>query len=138
MQKAKNFYLLFWDRHRIIPYRLGFTLFVIAGLCSCGSLNVLGLKASNFSFGSNVTPIREIKPQQNKQTTVYIQGKVEKRVPLIKRWAYQINDTTGKIWVVTNQSNLQQGAEVVFKGKVRYQSISLANQEFGEVYIEEE
>ncbi|MBH8562229.1 hypothetical protein I8748_08575 [Nostoc sp. CENA67] len=138
MQQAKNFYLLFWDGYSIIPYRLGFTLFLIAGLCSCGSLNMLGFQASNFNFGSNVTPIREIKPQQNKQTTVYIQGKVEKRVPLIKRWAYQINDTTGTIWVVTNQSNLKQGAKVVIKGKVCYQSIPLANQEFGEVYIEEE
>lgn len=138
MQQAKNFYLLFWDRHRIILYPLGFSLFLIAGLCSCSSLKIPGFQASNFSFGSNVTPIREIKPQQNKQTTVYIQGKVEKRVPLIKRWAYQINDSTGKIWVVTNQSNLKEGAEVVIKGKLRYQSIRLANQEFGEIYIEEE
>ena len=138
MQQAKNFYLLFWDRYSIILYRLGLTLFLIAGLCSCGSLNLLGLNASNFRFGSNVTPIREIKPQQNKQTTVYIQGKVEKRVPLVKRWVYQINDSTGRIWVVTKQSSLKEGAEVVIKGKVRYQSIPLANQEFGEVYIEEE
>ncbi|RCJ42747.1 hypothetical protein A6770_07675 [Nostoc minutum NIES-26] len=138
MQQAKNFYISFWDRHGIIPYHLGLTLFVMGGLCSCGSLKMPGLKASNFSFGSNVTPIREIKPEQDKKATVYIQGKVEKRVPLVKKWVYQINDSTDKIWVVTNQSNLKQGMQVVIKGKIRYQSIPLANQEFGEVYLEEE
>ena len=109
-------------------------------LCAfcCGAWKPLGFNGDNFRFGSNVTPIREIKPKQDNQDTVYIQGKVEKQVPLIKKWAYQINDSTGKIWVITNQNNVRQGKEIVIKGKVRYQSIPLAGQEFGEVYVEEE
>ncbi|MBH8574863.1 hypothetical protein I8752_17915 [Nostocaceae cyanobacterium CENA369] len=138
MQLSKDFYISFWYRYGIILYRWGLTLFCIGGLCSCASLKIPGLKAGNLSFGSNVTQIREIKPEQDKKATVYIQGKVEKQVPLVKKWAYQINDSTDKIWVVTNQSNLKQGTQVVIKGKVLYQSIPLANQEFGEVYLEEE
>ncbi|YAF96727.1 MAG: hypothetical protein AB3A66_03365 [Nodularia sp. CChRGM 3473] len=130
--KTKNFYL-----YTIIPYRLGITLLLVVGLCSCGFLTTPSLKASNLSIGNNVTPIREIKPETDKQATVYIQGKVEKQVPLVKQWAYQINDSTGKIWVVTNQPNLKEGEQVVIKGHVRFQSIPLAGQEFGEVYIEE-
>ncbi|MBE9038805.1 hypothetical protein IQ246_27710 [aff. Roholtiella sp. LEGE 12411] len=122
-----------------IPYRLGLTCLLVIGLYSCGSLTsssssgMLPLK-----IGTNVTPIREIKPKQDNKAIVYIQGKVEKQAPLMKQQAYQINDSTGKIWVVTNQTGLEQGAQVVIKGKVRYQSIPLAGKELGEVYLEEE
>ncbi len=138
MQPQKNFLLSFLNRRSMISCRLGFTLLLVVGLFGCGYLTTPGLQASNLSFGSNVTPIRSIKPEQEQQdTTVYVQGKVETQVPLLNQWAYQINDSTGKIWVVTNQPNLQEGQQVVIKGKVRYKSIPLANQEFGEIYIEE-
>lgn len=135
MQQAKNFSLVFFSMPRVVPYRLGLTFLLVGGLCSCGKS---GLNANNLKFGANVTPIREIKPQQGNQATVYIQGKVSKQAPLIKQRLYQIDDTTGKIWVVTNQTNLKEGQQVVFKGKVRYKSIPLAGKEFGEVYLEEE
>lgn len=122
----------------IVPYRLGLIFLLVVGLCSCGSLTSSGLNGTNFTIGTNVTPIREIKPEKDNKATVYIQGKVEKKAPLMKQWAYQINDSTGKIWVVTNQKNLSEGAQVVIKGKIRYRSIPLAGKELGEVYLEEE
>ncbi|MDZ7961563.1 MAG: hypothetical protein RMY34_27405 [Aulosira sp. DedQUE10] len=128
----------FSEIHRNFPYRLGLVFFWVAGLCSCSNFTQSGFNVGNFRVGSNVTPIGEIKPQQNNQATVYIQGKVERQVPLAKRWAYQIDDSTGKIWVVTNQTKLAKGDQVVIKGKVRYQSIPLAGKEFGEVYVEED
>jgi len=124
--------------HSIFPYRLGLVLFLVVGLCSCGNATQSGFNVGNFRVGSNVTAIRDIKPQQNQQATVYIQGKVERQVPLVKKWVYQIDDSTGKIWVVTNQTKLAKGDQVVIKGKVRYQSIPLAGKEFGEVYVEED
>ncbi|MBD2439080.1 hypothetical protein [Nostoc sp. FACHB-110] len=119
-------------------YRLVCNLLLVAGLSSCGSWTPSDLKGSNFIFGSNVTPIEKISAKRDKQATVYIQGKVEKQVPLMKQWAYQISDATGKIWVITNQSNLQKGSQVVLRGKVRYKSIPIAGQDFGEIYITEE
>jgi hypothetical protein len=121
----------------MIYYRQGIILLLVFGLASCSSLSIPSLKAGNLSIGSNVTQIAEIKPDTDEQTTVYIQGTVERQVPLLERWAYQINDSTGKIWVISRQSDLNEGDQVVFKGKVRYKSIPLADQEFGEVYIEE-
>ncbi|MCW5314283.1 hypothetical protein GTQ43_10845 [Nostoc sp. KVJ3] len=138
MQQTRNLSLLFLSGHSIVPYRLGLIFLLVVGLCSCGSLTSSGLNGTNFKIGSNVTPIREIKPEQQNQATVYIQGQVEKQAPLMKEWAYQINDSTGKIWVVTNQKNLVQGSEVVIKGKIRYRSIPLGGKELGEVYLEEE
>ncbi|WP_416212088.1 hypothetical protein [Nostoc sp. ChiVER01] len=122
----------------IVPYRLGLVFLLVVGLCSCGSLTSSGLNGTNLTIGTNVTPIREIKPEQDNKATVYIQGKVEKKAPLMKQWAYQISDSTGQIWVVTNQKNLNEGAQVVIKGKIRYRSIPLAGKELGEVYLEEQ
>ena len=68
---------------------------------------------------ANVTQIQKI-TQKNQDTTVYIQGKVEKIAPLIKKKAYEINDSTGKIWVITNQGNFSIGEQVVLKGNVQY------------------
>ncbi|MBW4645770.1 MAG: hypothetical protein KME23_22745 [Goleter apudmare HA4340-LM2] len=117
--------------------RLGLASLLVVGLSSCGQLPPSGLNLSNLRIGSNITPIRDIQPEQDNQATVYVQGKVEKQVPLLQRWAYQINDSTGTIWVVTNQTGLEAGQEVVVKGKVRYKSIPLAGKEFGELYVEE-
>ncbi len=138
MQQIRNLSLSFLSRHSIVPYRLGLTFFLVAGLCSCSNLTSPGLSGSGLKIGTNVTPIGEIKPKQDNQAIVYIQGQVEKQAPMMKQWAYQISDSTGKIWVVTNQKNLGEGAQVVIKGKVRYQSIPLAGKELGEVYLEEE
>ncbi|UKP00419.1 hypothetical protein [Nostoc sp. UHCC 0870] len=117
--------------------RIGITLLLLVGLCSCAPLNVSGLKGNKISFGSNVTAIQKIKATPDKQGNVYIQGKVERKVPLLKHRAYLINDSTDQIWVVTNQSNFQEGESVVIKGKLLYESIPIADQEFGEVYLEE-
>ncbi|WP_373530340.1 hypothetical protein [Nostoc sp.] len=138
MQQARNLFVSFLYGHSIVTYRLGLTFFLVVGLCGCGGLTSSGLSGSNLKIGTNITPIGEIKPEQDNQAIVYIQGKVEKQAPLMKQWAYEINDSTGKIWVVTNQKNLGERSQVVIKGKVRYQSIPLAGKELGEVYLEEE
>jgi len=119
-----------------VPVRLGLTFFLLAGLISCSSLSPYGMS----TIGVNVTPIGELKAQQQRDnhTTVYIHGKVERQVPLLQRWAYQINDSTGEIWVITHQIGLKKGDNVVFKGQTRYQSIPLAGKEYGEVYLEEQ
>ncbi|MBD2528342.1 hypothetical protein H6G97_01725 [Nostoc flagelliforme FACHB-838] len=138
MRQTKKLYLSFLYRHSIIPYRLGLAFFLVGGLCSCGNLTSPNLSKNGLQIGTNVTPIGKIKPKQDNQAIVYIQGQVEKQAPMIKQWAYEISDSTGKIWVVTNQKNLGEGSQVVIKGKVRYRSIPLAGKELGEVYLEEE
>lgn len=118
--------------------RIGITVLLMLVLCSCASLNSSNLKGNQFIFGSNATEIRTIQAKRDKLGTVYVQGKVERKVPLLQRRAYLINDNTGKIWIVTNQHNVQEGESLVIRGKLIYQSISIANQEFGEVYLEEQ
>lgn len=118
--------------------RLGITLFTLLVFASCVPLHVSDLQGNNLIFGKNVTPIQRIKATQDKQGIFYIQGKVERKVPLLDRRAYLINDSTGKIWVLTDQSNFREDDAVVIKGKLLYQSIPIADQEFGEIYLEEQ
>jgi hypothetical protein len=115
-----------------------FLLVMIVGLFGCGNLKISGLERANLTFGRNVTPIRDIKPTQDSQAKIYVQGKVEKRVPLLQGRVYQVNDSTGSIWVVSKQDNLKEGESAVFGGKVSYESIPIAGQEFGEIYLIEE
>lgn len=116
----------------------GLAFFLVVGLWGCASNQPSKLNLPTLNIGANVTKIQGIKPVEGKETTVYIQGKVEKIAPLVKQKAYLVADATGKIWVVTNQSNLKVGQDVVIKGKVKYKSIPLAGQEYGEVYLVEE
>lgn len=139
----KTFYLLpvlpQYQGKRIYTLILGaFYFFLLGGLIGCGDLTKSSLNALNITAGVDVTPIRDLKPQQGNYTTFYLQGKVAKRVPLLKQHVYQLQDSTGTVWVLTNHTTLQLGDKVLIKGQVRYQSIPLAGKEFGEIYVEEQ
>jgi hypothetical protein len=114
-------------------YLLPFSLYLVTGLLGCASVGQYGMH----SVGSNVTPIQKLKTQKDK-SKVYLQGKVEKLVPLLQQQkVYQLSDSTGKIWVLTKQSNLKVKSQVLIKGILRYKSIPLGGKELGEFYVEE-
>ena len=126
------------QQRKIFTWRLfyqGLCCSVITGLYACNNQANSGITFEKFKIAANVTPIQKIS-QKNQDTTIYIQGTVEKTAPLIKKKAYQINDSTGKIWVITNQRNLVIGEQVILKGNVKYKSIPLDGKEYGEIYLE--
>lgn len=125
----------FYNRSITISARIGLTLFLLAGLLSCSHLSFYGLN----TIGVIITPIRrlQLRPQQDHNSTVYIKGKVEKQVSLLQQQAYQISDSTGKIWVLTRQSGgFKKGDQVVIQGQIRYKSIPLGGKDYGEVYLD--
>jgi hypothetical protein len=117
---------------------LELSLVMMIGCSGCSNWTSSNFTKNNLPLSDNTRPIREILAIKDPGVTLSIQGKVEKQIPLIKQMAYQIKDSTGKIWVITHQHNLGVGQQVVFKGKIMYKSIPLASQEYGEVYLEEE
>jgi uncharacterized protein YdeI (BOF family) len=125
MNQAHFFYNL------ISVFRFAFALVAFAGLASCTNLST-----SMNAIGANITPIKQLTPQQ-KDSTVYVQGKIEKYIPMLGKHAYQLNDSTGSIVILTEQKGLNVGSQAVFKGQLRYKSIPLAGREKGEVYLEE-
>jgi hypothetical protein len=52
--------------------------------------------------------------------------------------AYKVQDATGAIWVLTNQTIPNVGDEVLIKGQLQFQSIPVAGQNLDEVYVQEE
>jgi hypothetical protein len=106
----------------------------------------LQLPGASFLSQGKITSIAEIlnnsSPSSSNQNTsiqpVQIKGKVQQQAPLLNGQVYQLQDATGTIWVLSPQTNLHQGDIVVVKGLPRYQSISIARQEWGEVYLEEQ
>jgi hypothetical protein len=50
---------------------------------------------------------------------VTVGGEVVKSVSLLGRGAYQIDDGTGRLWVVTKSGAPRQGARVAVTGRVR-------------------
>ena len=116
-------------------FRLGLAPLLLLGLLSCGNLGEYGMNA----IGVNVTSIRELKPQKNNSNTpVYVQGKIARKVPLLEQQMYQIEDSTGKVWLLTNQKSWKVGDKVVVKASLRYQSIPMEGAELGELYLEEQ
>ena len=113
--------------------RLGLAISLL-GLASCNNVSEYGMNA----IGVNVTPIDELKPQETSDNTpVYVSGKVERKVPLLEKQIYQIEDSTGKVWVLTNQKGWKIGDKVVVKAIPQYESIPLSGAELGQVYLEE-
>ncbi|MGB5635593.1 MAG: hypothetical protein WBM86_22825 [Waterburya sp.] len=90
-------------------------------------MSLIGCRDSSIS-------VKEIS-QQKIDNTVYLTGKVVHIAPFIDRAAYQIEDATGKIWVVTTQNPPEFGKSISIKGKIKYQSLSFAEQELGELYL---
>lgn len=120
-------------RFQVLP----FYFFIVGGLV-CVSLVQFGISSVNSIFGTSVTHIRDIDLKQDNNATVYLQGKVTHRVPLLESQMYQLQDASGRIWVLTDQKDLQLNDEVMIKGNVRFQSIPLAGKDFGEVYVQEQ
>ena len=128
MQRVIKFSL----KPSVLP--LGLAPVLLCGLLGCSNLNEYGMNA----IGVNVTSISELQPQKSDNNTpIYVQGKVERKVPLLEQQMYQIEDSTGKIWVLTNQKNWKVGDKIVVKALPRYESIPKAGSELGELYLEE-
>lgn len=129
MQPAKNKLL----SHKLI-FLLGLAPVFLLGLPGCSNVNEYGMNA----IGMNVTSISELKPKKgDKNPPIYVQGKVERKVPLLEQQMYQINDSTGKVWVLTNQKGWQVGQKIVVKAIPQFQSVPISGAELGEVYLEE-
>jgi len=82
--------------------------------------------------------IAAIKQESNVNAIFQLRGKVINRAPLLGKTVYEIQDPTGRIWVLTTEQSPKIGDEVVLKGKLLYRSIPLDGKEQGALYIEQQ
>jgi len=65
---------------------------------------------------------------------VYITGEVLRTVPLVKNGAYQVQDETDQLWVLTTQKLPKKGSQISVLGKVVSQELSFSEKE---LYVQE-
>jgi hypothetical protein len=82
-----------------------------------------------------VLPLGEVGRQG--QGTVYLQGQVDRHLSLVGQSLYQLQDSSGQIWVLSPQAPPPLGTQVTIRARLHYESILMADQEVGEHYAEE-
>ena len=89
--------------------------------------NVVGCQAS-------LITVKEV-TERKIGKTVYLNGKVVHLAPFVGNAAYQLEDSTGKIWIVTSQTPPKVGQKIEVKGKIKYQSLPFDEREWGDFYL---
>lgn len=84
---------------------------------------------------SPVSPIANV--GQYRQGTAYLGGRVERSLPLLDQYLYQITDASGSIWVLTPNTPPALGTQVTLRATVHYESILVQGQDVGDYYAEE-
>lgn len=74
-------------------------------------------------------------PDKRKGKVVYLTGKVSHLAPFVDNSAYQLQDNTGSVWVVTKNTAPDVGKIISIEGKIQYQSLPLGDRELGDFYV---
>jgi hypothetical protein len=116
--------------------RLSIILLLLLNIAGCGQFNNFSRLpiAQNFLH----TQISSLEIPKNIDSNVYLKGKVSDRSPFLEGGAYQLDDSTGKIWIITTNKLPSLETEIAIEGTVRYQSIPIENREWGELYMIQE
>jgi hypothetical protein len=111
---------------------------LLAGLLSCGNLAQVGNGFPVLLSNVTIRGIQDIQANRKEfmNQSVAVRGNVVRQIPLLGKQAYEIQDPTGRIWVVTRQGALTVGTTATIQGIARYQAVPFAGQDLGEAYIE--
>ena len=82
--------------------------------------------------------ISELDKEKDVNSTVYIKGKVVKKIPFLESRAYELQDESGSILVVTKKDFPPLKKDISIRGELEYQSIPLAGKDEGELYVKEQ
>jgi hypothetical protein len=93
-------------------------------------------KVINLDISSlDIVYVSQLKEDFRKFQKVKIDGQVIKIIPLVGSFAYQIQDNTGEIWVVTENEPPQINQKLVIDGTLQYQDVAIGAKNFGDFYI---
>lgn len=83
-------------------------------------------------------PIANLQNPSTQNSTTSVKGTVGAIVPILEGTVYELQDPSGKVWVLTRQQVPKTGEEVVVRGKVLYKPILIDGKEQGSIYLEQE
>ncbi|PZV12820.1 MAG: hypothetical protein DCF22_11600 [Leptolyngbya sp.] len=124
----------------LLPGQRWILLGLLIALVSCGGQ---AASESNGTGGTGgivmpkTTSIQEVQKTADRNSVVTVKGVVGDRVPILNGTVYELQDSTGKIWVLTQKQPPNSGQEVIITGNLRFKSIPLNGQEQGSVYVEQ-
>jgi hypothetical protein len=106
-------------------YLFGVLLWVLSG---CTYLINLGLASPP------TVKVEEISQEQNR---IKVEGIVLSLIPLINGFAYELEDETGSVWVVTGEQKPRVGDTLSVEGMVKYQDFMIDGEDQGSIYLEQ-
>ncbi len=106
-----------------------FISLLLIGMISCSKFTP--------SVASNDN-IRDLQKRRNTNTTITITGKVTHIAPFLQGGAYQVENSTGSIWVLTMLDLPNPDTEITVTGQLQSQNISIEKTDFSEVYLKEQ
>ncbi|MBM0743662.1 hypothetical protein JOY44_18915 [Phormidium sp. CLA17] len=117
------------------------SLGLLITLVSCGgqaASESSGTISTSGIVSPKTTSIQEVQKTADRNSVVTVKGVVGDRVPILDGTVYEVQDATGKIWILTKKQPPAPGQEAVITGNIRFKSIPLNGQEQGSVYVEQE
>lgn len=119
--------------------RLGLVALCLSAI-GCGTSPNLPVASSNVI--TMLQPGERVKARDvgsKRDQVVQVEGKIKAQAPLAGgQRAYEVQDDSGSVWIVTNRSIPPVGSSVTVSGTVRLQKIDLAGQDQSTVYIEQQ
>lgn len=111
---------------------------LLVGSVGCQSVSTSSNGSLLPKFTANTVNIRDLSSQTQASAIVYLKGTVKNRAPLLDGTVYELNDTTGSIWVLAKTAIPNPGDEVTIKGVLRYQTIQWEQQQQNAPYVEQQ
>ncbi|MEO0458075.1 MAG: hypothetical protein AAF152_16045 [Cyanobacteria bacterium P01_A01_bin.114] len=90
------------------------------------------------SFEKKSMTIGDLRQDPKPNQTVELEGVVRQRVPLLEGWIYELEDETGRIWILTDASEPVLDTPVYVEGTVQYEQILIGDVDIGDYYIAED
>ncbi|MEN9225806.1 MAG: hypothetical protein Q6L60_03925 [Thermostichus sp. HHBFW_bins_43] len=116
------------------PLRSGSLVFLLVlglaltGATGCGQLARLGI---------GTTPIATVAQNPTRHTNVVIRGQVVNQVGVFGQGVYQLQDSSGSIWVITDKGIPAMNSTVTVRGKAQ-EGITVGGRTFGVSLVEAE
>ncbi|MEM9904177.1 MAG: hypothetical protein AAF921_04045 [Cyanobacteria bacterium P01_D01_bin.44] len=95
------------------------------------------LALPSISRGGKATSIETLRQDPKPDQPVELEGIVRQRVPLLEGWIYELEDETGRIWVLTEASEPALDETARVSGTVQYEQILIGDVDIGEYYLQE-
>ena len=129
-----------FDRQKISKFiSLLMIMSLSINLTSCNFLTASNLFNSKLPTAINAIAEKYTSRRANtkKHKPIYITGKVIKIAPLLGKNAYQVQDDTGKIWVITTAKLPSIGQKIFIKCNIKSQNSSSKSQDLEKIYLVE-